>query len=216
MGLAQPSRVESQVRSEGELLAAVRAGEPEAYEQLVRAHSPRMLAVARRYLRHEEDARDAVQDAFLKAHRALPDFRGDSRLSTWLHRIVVNSALMRLRTRRRRPETPIGALLPRFLEDGRQAEPARSWEEPGEAAFLRRELREHVRSCVDQLPDSYRSVLVLRDLDELDTRTTARLLGLSVPAVKTRLHRARQALRTLLDPFMRGETPPAAVASGRS
>ena len=99
MGLAQPSRVESQVRSEGELLAAVRAGEPEAYEQLVRAHSPRMLAVARRYLRHEEDARDAVQDAFLNAHRALPGFRGNSRLSTWLHRSVVNSALMKLRER---------------------------------------------------------------------------------------------------------------------
>jgi len=185
------------------LLARLRAGEEAAYETLVRAFGGRLLAAARRMLGNEEDARDAVQEAFLSAFRGLDRFEGEARLSTWLHRIVLNASLMRLRQQRRRPEVPIDDLLPRFLEDGHAADPAQEWKLPLDV-LARHETREIVRRSIERLPDAYRSVLLLRDVEELDTEETARLLGLSGSAVKTRLHRARQALRGLLDPHLRG------------
>jgi RNA polymerase sigma-70 factor (ECF subfamily) len=189
---------------ERQLLERLRAGEEAAYEELVRSHGPRMLAVARRFLREEEDARDAVQDAFLSAFRALGRFEGQARLSTWLHRIVVNAALMKLRTRRRRPERPIEDFLPEFLEDGHMAQPAVAWRLPGDEAVERRQLRDLVLEKVHELPEGYRNVLLLRDIEGLDTEETARLTGLGAGAVKTRLHRARQALRGLLEPHLGG------------
>lgn len=189
---------------ESGLLASLRAGDDAAFETLVRGHGTRLLAVARRFLRSEEDARDAVQDAFLSAFRSLDSFEGTSRLATWLHRIVVNACLMRLRTRRRKPEAAIEDLLPHFVEDGHRANPGPAWEESADVLIERREVRALVRAAIDRLPDGYRVVLVLRDIEELDTAETARLLELSENAVKIRLHRARQALRELLDPELSG------------
>jgi RNA polymerase sigma-70 factor (ECF subfamily) len=185
------------------LLDRLRAGDDAAYEELVRAHAGRLLAVARRYLPVEEDARDAVQDAFLSAFRAVDRFEGNSRLSTWLHRIVVNASLMKLRTRRRKPETPIDDLLPGFLEDGHLEEPASEWRELSDEALSRKETRALIQDAVAQLPESYRNVLQLRDIEGFDTEETARATGISANAVKTRLHRARQALRGLLEPELR-------------
>jgi RNA polymerase sigma-70 factor, ECF subfamily len=188
---------------EAALVAGLRAGDAAAYEEMVRRHLPRMLATARRVLGNEEDARDAIQDAFLSAFRALDSFEGQSRLSTWLHRIAVNAALMKLRSKRRRPERPITDLLPRFTEDGHQAEPAAPW--PGALQMLvAEETRAAVRQAIDQLPEGYRTVLVLRDIEGMDTEETARQLEVGEGVVKTRLHRARQALRALLDPLFRG------------
>lgn len=192
-------------RGAGSLLHGLRAGEPAAFERLVRTHTPRLLAVARRFLRNEEDARDAVQDAFLSAFRSLSEFEGGSEIGTWLHRIAVNACLMKLRTRRRRPEEPIDDLLPRYLEDGHHAAHLPEWRESAETLLERREVREFVRDCIGQLPESYRTVLLLRDIEELDTAEVARILGVSANVVKVRLHRARQALRTLLDPRFRKE-----------
>lgn len=194
---------------EASLLAGLRAGDQAAYEILVRTYSGRLLAVTRRLLRTEEDARDAVQDAFLSAFRALHTFEESSLLSTWLHRIGVNAALMKLRTRRRKPEEAIEDLLPKYLEDGHREDghrgnPTKPWKEP-EALLERKETRALVRECIDHLPESYRTVLLLRDIEELDTEEAAQLIGISPNAVKIRLHRARQALRTLLDPHFREE-----------
>jgi RNA polymerase sigma-70 factor (ECF subfamily) len=188
---------------EADLLAGLRAGDGAAFEALVRLHCGRLLAVARRILGHEEDAREAVQDALLSAFRGVAAFDGAARLSTWLHRIAVNASLMKLR-RRRAAERPIEPLLPRFLDDGHQADPPAPWPEPVERLLERAETRALVRSAVERLPEPYRTVLVLRDLEELDTEETARLLGVTAGVVKTRLHRARQALRSLLDPQLRG------------
>jgi RNA polymerase sigma-70 factor, ECF subfamily len=189
--------------AEQELLARLRAGSEAAYEELVRSQGGRLLAVARRLLANEEDARDAVQDAFLAAFRSLDRFEGSSRVSTWLHRIVVNAALMKLRSRRRKPEKSIEDLLPRFLDDGHMAEPAVEWRPDAEAQLERRELRELVLRQIQTLPEGYRNVLLLRDIEGFDTGQAAEAMGISPNAVKTRLHRARQALRGLLEPHLR-------------
>jgi len=190
------------VDDEATLIAQLRAGDEAAYEQVVRLYGGRLLAVARRILGSDEDARDVVQDAFLNAFRSLGRFEGNAKLSTWLHRIAVNAALMKLRTRKRKPEQPIDTFLPSFLDDGHHEERFQSWEEPVDKALERAEIRELVRQQIDALPESYRTVLVLRDIEGLDTEETANMLGLSVNATKIRLHRARQALRTLLAPHL--------------
>jgi RNA polymerase sigma-70 factor (ECF subfamily) len=182
------------------LLAPLRAGDAAAYETLVRRETPKLLAVARRLLRSEDDARDAVQDAFVSAFRSLRSFEGGCRISTWLHRITVNAALMRLRTRKRKPEAPIEDLLPTFLEDGHHTRHPHEWREDAFELLANRETRDFVRASIDQLPESYRTVLLLRDIEELDTPEVARVLGVSENLVKVRLHRARQALRSLLEP----------------
>jgi RNA polymerase sigma-70 factor (ECF subfamily) len=191
------------VDDEASLVAQLRAGDEAAFEQVVRSYGGRLLAVARRIVGSEEDARDAVQDAFMNAFKSLDRFEGNAKLSTWLHRIVVNAALMRLRTRKRRPEQSIETMLPTFLEDGHHEERFQSWEEPVDKLLERAENRELVRQQIDALPEGYRTVLVLRDIEGLDTEETANVLGLSVNATKIRLHRARQALRTLLAPHFR-------------
>lgn len=191
---------------ESELLNRLRVGDDAAYEELVRAYSPRLLAVARRIVGNDEEARDVIQDAFLNAFRSLPNFHGDARLSTWLHRIVVNSALMKLRTRKRKPEESIEPLLPAFLADGHYAEKFTAWGDQADALLSQAETRELVRRRIDELPESFRTVLVLRDIEGLDTEETARVLDTTPNAVKIRLHRARAALRTLLAPHLgRGE-----------
>lgn len=191
---------------ESSLLARLRAGDDSAYEALVRRYSPRLLGLARRIVGNDEDARDVIQDAFLAAFRSLERFHGDARLSTWLHRIVVNTALMKLRRRRRKPEESIEPLLPAFLADGHHAEKFSAWSEPADETLSRAETRALVRNRIEELPESFRTVLVLRDIEGLDTEETARVLNTTPNAVKIRLHRARQALRTLLAPhFGRGE-----------
>jgi RNA polymerase sigma-70 factor, ECF subfamily len=189
-------------RAERSFLAALRARDPLAVEKLVRTQSPRLLAVARRLLRNEADACDAVQDAFVSALQGLERFEGGSSLGTWLHRIVVNAALMKLRSRRRKPEASIEDLLPSFLEDGHHAVHPTPWAAADRLVECR-EVRELVRAGIDRLPDCYRTVLLLRDIDELDTGEAAKLLGLTPATVKVRLHRARQALRTILDADLR-------------
>ncbi len=184
------------------LVAGLRRGEAAAYEDLVRRCGGRMLSTARRILGDEEEARNVVQDAFLSAYRSIDRFAGDAQISTWLHRIVVNTALMRLRSRRRHPETPIEDLLPHFDGDGGHRKPAEIADlgacDPG-TELDRAQLRARVRDCIAELPDSYRTILVLRDIEEASTEEVAVILGLTEGNVKTRLHRARQALKTLLE-----------------
>jgi RNA polymerase sigma-70 factor, ECF subfamily len=196
--LRVPTRARVEASPEAGLLDRLRAGDEEAYEELVRRNGGRMLAVARGLLSSEEDARDAVQDAFLLAFRALPQFEGGCRLSTWLHRIVVNVALMKLRSRRRHPERSIEELLPRFETDGHCIPGEVPERDPEDVKLEQDQLRQVVRRCIAQLPERHRTVLVLRDIEELSTEEACELLGLSRDALKTRLHRARQALRSQL------------------
>ena len=189
--------------SEAALLEGLRRGDDAAYEQLVRTHTGPLLAVARRFLRSEDDARDAVQEAFIAAFRSLDRFEGHAKISTWLHRIVVNTALMKLRSRRRRPEESIEPLLPKFKEDGHQVEPVAAWRGTPEALLQEREARDLVRARIDELPENYREILLMRDIEQMSGAEVASALGITVNAVKIRLHRARQALRGLLAPHFR-------------
>jgi RNA polymerase sigma-70 factor (ECF subfamily) len=198
----------SQDPDERALLASLRAAQPGAFEALVRQQTGHLLAVARRFLRNEDDAREAVQDAFLLAFRALDRFQGASRLSTWLHRILVNTCLMRLRSKGRRgPEEALDELLPTFLPNGHHETALADWSNEAHAAMERRETCELVRRSIDRLPEPYRTTLLLRDIEELSMQEVAESLGITPNAAKVRVHRARQALRTLLDPHFRGGRP---------
>lgn len=186
----------SRIESDAMLVARLQAGNPDAFETLVRLHGGRLLSVARRFLPNNEDAQDAVQEAFIKAFRAIGTFEERAQLHTWLHRILVNTALMKIRSRKRRPEESIDDLLPTFQSDGHQTTESREW---SDAIFERKETAAIVRHAIAQLPDQYRLVLTLRDIEERDTIETAAALGTTTTVVKVRLHRARQALRTLLN-----------------
>ena len=190
------------VLDEQALLQGLRMHRPEAFETLVRTYTPRLLAVGRRMLGSDEDARDVVQEAFMNAFRSIDRFEGQAKLSTWLHRIVVNAALMKLRTRRRKPEESLEPLLPAFRDNGHHVDKFSQWDETADQIAEREETRQVVRDAILSLPDIYRDVLILRDIEEMSTEETARALGITANAVKIRLHRARLALRTLLDPHV--------------
>jgi RNA polymerase sigma-70 factor (ECF subfamily) len=183
---------------EARLIEGLRAGDEAAYETVVRRYGGRMLAAARRILKNEDDAHDAVQETFLSVFRSIGNFAGEAALNTWLHRIVINAALMQIRSRRRRCEESIEPLLPRFDEDGSWAQEAYP-SIPVDDLQESRERLALVRECMDRLPEPYRTVLLLRDIEDLDTDETAQLLKVSSTAVKVRLHRARQALKTLIE-----------------
>lgn len=200
-----PAPATAAAEPEADLLARLRAGDEAAFRDFVREQTPALLRVTRRLLRSEDEARDAVQDAFVAAFRGLPRFRGDSRLGTWIYRIAINAALAKLRARAGADEVSLDEWLPRFVDDGHATEPSAAWPADAETGAEQAEVRARVRASIDRLPDTHRTVILLRDIEELSTDEAAEALGITPGAVKVRLHRARQALRTLLDPWMRGE-----------
>jgi len=189
------------------LLAAVRAGCQDACEALVRAHAGAMRALAVRILGAEPEADDAVQEAFLSAFQALERFEGRSSLSTWLHRITANAALMRLRARRGQEMASVEELMPEFTSQGAWPEAVQAWPEPGQDPVLREELCGQVRECIAKLPEKHRIPLLMRDIEGLGNGEIARRLDISINAAKIRVHRARQAVRTLLEPLMAEHAP---------
>jgi RNA polymerase sigma-70 factor (ECF subfamily) len=183
---------------EAELVVRARSGSPAAIEQLVERYERRLFRLAQNILSNHEDAEEVVQNAFLKAFQKLAAFRGDSRFYTWLVRIAVNEALMKIRRRHFR-EVSIDApgeaedqLIPRELED---------WGPNPEERHSQEELRGILAATISKLDPGYRIVFQLRDIEGFSTEDTARSLDLSVPAVKTRLRRARLWLRSSLDVY---------------
>lgn len=189
------------------LVARLQTGDSEAYAELIRTHGGRLLQVARRLLGSEEDARDCVQETFLQAFRRIDTFEGRSHLGTWLYRIAVNVALMRLRSASARPEAPMEELLPTFDHRGSRVEPALHPVVGVDEIVARRQTGEIVIAKIRELPYDHRVVLVLRDVEELSTREVAELLEVSENVVKVRLHRARVALKRLLAPVFEGRSP---------
>jgi len=194
--------MDTDTSNERELLVALQAGDEQAFTRLVEANTGRLLAVARRILRSPDDANEAVQEAFLQAFRAIGRFQGEAKLSTWLHRITVNACLLRLRHAKRHPEAALDELLPRFDDTGHRlgVEEDGDWPDDVLARMERDQLGRLVRDAIARLPENFRIVVTLRDIEGLSTEETAAALGIRPEAAKMRLHRARQALRTLLEP----------------
>jgi RNA polymerase sigma-70 factor (ECF subfamily) len=200
METIQP-KVEEPVSEELRLVNAARGGDIGAFEELVRKYDRNVFRIANHITQNREDAEDVVQDAFLKAFQNLGQFQGQSKFYTWLVRIAVNEALMRLR--RRRPERMVS--LDEDINTGEDTIPREvaDWAPNPEQLYNQSELREILQKTIQGLPPSFRTVFVLRDVEGLSTEETADALGLSVPAVKSRLLRARLQLRERLTKYFK-------------
>src|SRR3981189_3784114 len=199
---SNPHRLPSACAREDEhvLVAAAKGGDAAAFEELVNRYERKIFRLTMNITRNREDAEDAMQDAFLKSYAHLKDFQEDSRFYTWLVRIAANEALMRLRKRRPHQfslDEPIEGdedLMPRELQD---------WGPSPEQRFVKRESTEILSEVIDKLEPDFRVVFTLRDVEELSTEETAKALGVSVAAVKSRLLRARLKLRQKLNRYFR-------------
>jgi RNA polymerase sigma-70 factor (ECF subfamily) len=202
LNVPNPHRLPSTVAREDEhlLVAAAKRGDAAAFEELVNRYEAKIFRLTMNITRNREDAEDAMQDAFLKAYAHLKNFHEDSRFYTWLVRIAANEALMRLRKRRPNQfslDEPIegdDGLMPPQLED---------WGPSPEQRFAQTEMHEILSNVIDTLEPDFRVVFVLRDIEELSTEETAKTLGISIPAVKSRLLRARLKLRQKLNHYFR-------------
>jgi len=184
------------------LVARAKGGDYEAFEELVERHEEKVFRLALRFMRNEAEAQEVTQDALLSAWKHLGDFKGESQFGSWLHRVTANTALMRLRSQGRRRETSTEDVDESTLESLVSEHGARGdWSRRPDELALSAELRRHIQAAVDALPELYREVFLIRDVEGLSTEETGELLGLSVPAVKTRLHRARLALRDAIDAY---------------
>lgn len=184
--------------SDQTLVAQTLTGEESAFEGLVERYQGKVYRLALSLTKRHEDAEEVLQDVFLTVHRKLPSFEGRSAFSTWLYRITVNAALMKLRGKGRAEES-LEAYLPQFTEDGRHARMVLDFTQGPEEALLRKEREQVIRAAIDALPPDYKVVLVLRDLEGLSNEAVAEVVGASIMAVKARLHRARLVLRGKLD-----------------
>ena len=187
-----------------DIVEALNNGSNEAAEVLVRRHGPWMLNVARRILRDDAAAADSVQEAFLSVFSKIGKFEGRSALKTWLHRIIVNKCLMMLRSRKRKAEEQLDEWMPQF--DNNNCRIEEPWPKllSADEIYEQKQLIEVVQDGINKLPEKYRIVLQLRDIEGFSTMEVAKLLELSDSNVKVRLHRGRSALKQILDPLLRG------------
>jgi RNA polymerase sigma-70 factor (ECF subfamily) len=170
-------------------------------------YEDRVFRLAVGMLKNREDAMDAVQDAFLNVYRKIDTFRGESAFSTWLYKIALNSVYMKLRSRARHEQTESLDDLEAILDPAaiRILMPPRGWSERADDTLLRKELSLKLREAVDALPEEYRAIFNLREVEELSNQEVADILGLGLAATKTRLHRARLFLRQRLSKYLQGD-----------
>jgi RNA polymerase sigma-70 factor (ECF subfamily) len=198
MGTIQP-RVGEPLSEELMLVQAAKGGDVSAFEELVKRYDRNVFRIAQHITQNREDAEDVVQDAFLKAYQNLGQFQGQSKFYTWLVRIAVNEALMRLR--RRRPERMVSLDADVKTEDDSVPREVADWSPNPEQQYSQAELKEILTRTIQGLPPSFRTVFVLRDVEGLSTEEAAEALDLSIPAVKSRLLRARLQLRERLSRY---------------
>jgi RNA polymerase sigma-70 factor, ECF subfamily len=191
----------TQTRSEAMLIAAIVAGETQLYHELVRPYERSVYMMALSYMQNEADAEDVAQEAFVRAFGHLASFRAEAKFSTWLIGIALNEARSRLRRQSvirmesiGEPPSEEKTIVPALLRD---------WREIPSEALERAEIRKLIQHAVDTLPNIYRQVFLLRDVEELNINETAQALNISIPSVKVRLHRARMMLQKQLAPQLR-------------
>mgnify|MGYP003576466061 CR=1 FL=1 len=189
------------------LVEQVQRGDKSAFELLMRRYEDKVFRLAVGMMKNREDALDAVQDAFLSVYRKIGTFRGDSSFSTWLYRVALNAIYMRLRSQSRHERTEPLEVLESVLDPAkiRMVMPVRGWGERADDSLLRKELSGQLREAVAALPEDYRIVFTLRDVEDLSNQEVADILGLTLAATKTRLHRARLFLRERLSAYLRGD-----------
>lgn len=198
----RPSPSERQERpqernsEEAQLIERLKAGDADALETIFHAHSKKLYNVALRILGDPADTEEVVQDVFLTVFRKAKSFQGHSQFSTWLYRLTVNAALGKLRRRKKNKEVAYDEFLPKFQKDGHHLiRPVVDWSDTLDEKYAGRELQELLGKALDQLKPLDKSVLVLSDMEGLSDKEIAAAVGLTVSAVKTRLHRARLFMR---------------------
>ena len=190
--------------SDDELVEGIQAENPLAFEELVNRYSMSVFTLANRVTKHKEDAEDVMQEVFVSVMRKITAFRGQSSFSSWIYRVTLNCALMRLRKRRQDKSISMEDMMSQVL-----AVPNRvnTFNSEGESFRRRSELREALTAAIEELPKDYRPVFILRDVDGFSSLEVSEMLGISVPAVKSRLHRARISLQRHLSELLEGDAP---------
>ena len=183
------------------LVDSARAGDASAFSELVQRYERKIYRLAKHITQNDEDAEDVLQESFMKAYTHLDSFQGDSKFYTWLVRIAVNEALMKLR--KRKSDRTVSLDEPQDTGEDLVAREIAVWDDDPEKKYSREELAEILNEAVQSLKPSFRTVFVLRDIEELSTEDTAQTLGISIPAVKSRLLRARLQLREKLTRYFR-------------
>ncbi len=190
--------------SDVQLLDAARTGDYDAFERLVRRFRDRVFRLARGMATSDAEAEEVVQEAFLNIFRKMGTFRGQSSVASWVYRVAANAALMQLRRARRKPHLSIEDNRQDFSEDGTAlASSFGDWAKQPEESLLSRELGDSIEGAISELPEKYRLVLLLRDVEGLSNEEVANTLGVTVPTVKSRLHRSRLFVRGQLEDYFR-------------
>ena len=196
-----PATTEAGVFDESQLVAKAREGDLAAFNELVQRYDRKIFRLAKHITQNDEDAEDVLQETFLKAFEHLGDFQGQSKFYTWIVRIAVNESLMKLRKRKSDRTVPLDE--PVDTGEDTVVREIAVWEENPEQKYSREEMAKILEEAVDTLRPAFRTVFVLRDIEELSTEETAEALGISIPAVKSRLLRARLQLREKLTRFFK-------------
>lgn len=182
--------------SDSVLIERFRKGSIEAFEEIVARYESKVFNLAMRFTRNQEDAEEVLQDVFTTIYKKLAGFEGKSAFSSWLYRIIVNAAFMKLRKRKQNTTVSIEDLAPAVKQYCIEREGV--LEARSDTLTINKELRDRVQGAIDRLPEQYRAVFVLRDVDGLTNQEVSEILDLSIPAVKSRLHRSRLMLRRKL------------------
>ena len=196
-----PATTEAGVFDESQLVAKAREGDLAAFNELVQRYDRKIFRLAKHITQNDEDAEDVLQETFLKAFEHLGDFQGQSKFYTWIVRIAVNESLMKLRKRKSDRTVPLDE--PVDTGEDQVVREVAVWEDNPEQKYSREEMAKILEEAVDTLRPAFRTVFVLRDIEELSTEETAEALGISIPAVKSRLLRARLQLREKLTRFFK-------------
>jgi len=200
--MSTPARTKPDV--DAALVEALRRDDPDAATALVEAYGDRVYRLARRITGSNEDAEEVAQDALWTAARKIDSFKGESAFGSWLYRITANTAYMKLRSRRAKAhEIALDDVLPALDDEGRHFEPMDDWSSRVDEQALQGELREVLEGAIASLPAEYRTAVVLHDIEGLSNPDIAEALGISLPAVKSRIHRSRLFLRQRLSDYLK-------------
>jgi len=172
-----------------------------AFEEFFNQYHRKIFGLIYKLTKNEADAQDLTQEVFLKIFEKVDTFEGRSAFSSWIYRIAVNTSFMKLRAQRNQPQVSLDSVLPRFLDSGYQKEAVKDWSRRADDQMLKQESKQVIYRAIDKLPDKEKLVFILRDVEELSTEKVGEILDLSVPAVKSRLHRARLILRKRLSQY---------------